>query len=286
MVLKDSLDKMRFKEKLQQSLKDKIDPQLLSKLPSSYAVIGDIAIFHRIDELLLEYKRIIGESLIELDSRVKTVIEQIDTRTEFRKPEIYYIAGEEKTKTIHKEFNTKFRMDLDTITFSPGNKGERGHLLEITKENEVICDMFACVGNLSLPITVNNPTVTVYGVEMNKEAYDYLMENISLNKVEGNYHAIFGDNRRVTPKNIATRIIMGYFDIDKKQLEKAIEAVNEEGWIHYHYTAPRGSKSRIGEIISKASKSLQFEIKQINKRRIKKFSPRLEHMCADIKIRK
>ncbi len=277
---------MRFKEKLQKSLKDSINSHLLNKLPSSYAVIGDIAIFHRIDEELREHKEIIGESLIEIDSRVNTVIEQIETKTEFRKPEIRYIAGVENTETIHKEFNTKFKIDLDKITFSPGNKGERGHLLKIIKDNEVICDMFACVGNLSLPIVVNNPTVTVYGIELNKEAYNYLTDNISLNKVEERYFAILGDNRIETPKNIATRVILGFFNIDKKQFEKAIEAINEKGWIHYHYTSPRGLKSPINEVIQKASKSMHFEADKIDIRRIKKFSPRLEHMCADIRIRK
>ena len=285
-MLKDSLGKMRFKEKLQKSLKDKINPQLLNKLPSSYAVIGDIAIFHRIDDLLLEYKRIIGEILIEVDPRVKTVIEHIETRTEFRRPQIHYMAGEKKTTTVHKEFNTKFKIDLDAITFSPGNKGERGHLIKIIKENEIICDMFACVGNLSLPIIVNNPSVTIYAIEINKEAYDFLTENIALNKVEKNYHAIFGDNRIVTPKNIATRVIMGFFDIDKKQFENAVEAIKQEGWIHYHYIASRGSKSQIEEGVLETSKIMNFKIEEINTRRIKKYSPRLEHMCSDIKIRK
>jgi len=277
---------MRFKEQLQKSLKDKINPQLLNKLPSSYAVIGDIAIFHRIDERLLEHKRTIGEILIEIDPRVKTVIEQIKTRTEFRRPQIRHIAGEKKTKTVHKEFNTKFKIDLDSITFSPGNKGERGHLIKIIKENEIICDMFACVGNLSLPIIVNNPSVTIYGIEINKEAYDLLTENIALNRVEKRYHSILGDNRIETPKNVATRVIMGFFDIDKKQFENAVEAIKQEGWIHYHYTAARESKSQIEEIVLEKSKIKNCRIEQINTRRIKKFSPRLEHMCADIKIRK
>jgi tRNA G37 N-methylase Trm5 len=277
---------MKFREKLQKSLKGVIDSYLLDKLPSSYSVIGDIAILHRIDEQLFEHRNIIGESLIEIDPRVNSVIEQIETRTEFRKPEILHIAGIEKTRTIHKEFNTKFRLDLDKITFSPGNKGERGHLLKITEENEVICDMFACVGNLSLPVTVNDPTITVYGIEINKEAYNFLVENISLNKVEKRYFAIFGDNRIVTPKNVATRVIMGFFDIDEKQFERAIETINKEGWIHYHYTSPRGQKIPVDNLILKTSNSMQFEVEQVNTRRIKKYSPRLEHMCADIRIRK
>ncbi|MHA1952372.1 MAG: class I SAM-dependent methyltransferase [Candidatus Heimdallarchaeaceae archaeon] len=277
---------MRFKEKLQKSLKYKINPQLLDKLPSSYAVIGDIAIFHRIDERLLEHKEKIGNILIEIDPRVKSVIEQIETRTEFRRPQIRHIAGEKKTTTVHKEFNTKFKIDLDTITFSPGNKGERGHLIEITKENEVICDMFACVGNLSLPIIVNNPSVIIYGIEINKEAYGFLMKNIALNKVEERYHSILGDNRIVTPKNVATRVIMGFFDIDKKQFENALEAIKQEGWIHYHYTASRGFRYQIEESVLEISKQMNCKIEEINTRRIKKFSPRLEHMCADIKIRK
>ena len=283
-MFKDSLDLMKFKEKLQKALRSKVDPLLMNKLPSGYSIIGDIAIFHRINEELSEYKKIIGDSLIEINPRVSTVIEQVETRTALRRPEILHIAGERKTTTIHNEFNTVFKIDVNKLTFSPGNKGERSHLIKITEKEEIICDMFACIGNLSLPIAVNKPTVKVYGVEINKEAYDYLIENICLNKVEERYYPILGDNRMVTPKGIATRVLMGFFNIDIKQFEQAVDAINKEGWIHYHYTSSRESKSQVKDIASEVSKRMNFEVEQIDIRRIKKFSPRIEHMCADIKI--
>ncbi|MHA2357334.1 MAG: class I SAM-dependent methyltransferase [Candidatus Heimdallarchaeaceae archaeon] len=277
---------MKIKKKLQELLSDKLDTILLEKIPSGYSVIGDIAVFHHIDNQLESKKELIGNLVIELDPKVNVVVEQIRTKTEFRKPEIVHLAGEKRTETFHLEYKTKFNLDIAEITFSPGNKGERGHLIKTIKDNEIICDMFACIGNLSLPLTVNIPTVEVYGIEINQIAFNYLKNNIMLNKVENNYYPTLGDNREKTPDNIADRVLMGYFNIDDKQFSKAVKALNSEGWIHYHYTAVRNFEKEIEDFFIRMKKELKFKLEDMIIRRIKKFSPRLNHYCADIKITK
>lgn len=285
-MLKDSLDLMKIKNKLQNSLRDKIDPSLLDKLPSGYSVIGDIAIFHQINEDLKLIKENIGELIIKFDPQVSVVVEQIETKSMFRKPVIEYIAGEKRTLTIHKEYNTLFHIDISRITFSPGNKGERGFLINSVENDEIICDMFACIGNLSLPIVVNNPSITVYGIEANRDAFDFLKINIKENDVQGRYHPVFGDNRIKTPQGIADRVFMGFFKSDTLQFTKAVEALKDEGWIHYHFTSSRGFDCKIDNIINSSKKSVKFRVETTEIRKIKKISPRLVHYCADINIQK
>jgi tRNA wybutosine-synthesizing protein 2 len=285
-VLKDSLDWMKFKEKLQNSLKGTIPQDLLKELPAGYAVIGNIGIFRHLSLNLKEYKREIGESLISIDPQVETVVEQIDTITSYRKPVIEHIAGVEKTQTIHKEFNTIFHIDLSSITFSPGNKNERNHLIQTVKENEIICDMFACIGNLSLPIAVNKPSAQVYGIEWNQNAYDFLRKNIEVNRVGERYFPIFGDNNENTPKNIATRVLMGYFNCSYQQLVCALDAINDEGWIHLHRIIQRDEIEQPVEIIEQAKMEMGYEIELKNNRIIKKYSPRMNHVCSDIFVNK
>ena len=277
---------MKYKQRIQSLLTNKMPSNLLKYLPSSYSVTGDIAIFHKLPKQLENYKQLIGQTTIGLDPRVNVVIEQITTETIFRKPVINLISGEKRTTTIHHEFHTIFNIDVSKITFSPGNKGERERLLRLVQDNEVIIDMFACIGNLSLPIAVNKPEVTVYGIEINKKAYDYLIKNIHANKVEKRYIPIFGDNRLKTPENGASRVLMGCFKIDQKQFDKAVNAIHKEGWIHYHSTAPRNENEQLEKFVEKMQEILSFKIQLLSTRRVKKFSPRLYHLCTDIYIEK
>lgn len=285
-MLKDSFVIMKLKDQLQNRLKDKIDCSLLDRLPSGYSRTGDIAIFHHIDEELQDYKELIGDTIIQLDPQVNVVIEQKTTETIHRKPQIIHLAGEKRYVTHHKEFNTVFHLDVSEITFSPGNKGERNHLIRIVKDNEKICDMFACIGNLSLPIVVNNPTVTAHGIEINETAFKFLKKNIKANNVEERYIPIHGDNRRITPSNFASRVLMGYFECDSHQIRKAIEALKDEGWIHLHSIVVRNEEFNVKEILDSIQREIKFDYRIHEVRKIKKFSPRMNHLCFDIWISK
>ncbi|MHA1200975.1 MAG: class I SAM-dependent methyltransferase [Candidatus Heimdallarchaeaceae archaeon] len=277
---------MKFKEKLQKSLKGKIPKDLLDKLPSGYAVIGDIAVVRHLNPKIDNYRKAIGKQLISIDPQVKIVVEQLDTVSLNRKPVIMHIAGEKRTKTSHKEFNTIFKIDLESITFSPGNKNERNHLVQTVSDNEVICDMFACIGNLSLPIVVNRPSVIVYGIEWNQIAFDFLKQNIEINKVNNRYFPIYGNNRNSTPRNFATRVLMGYFNIDYNQFRCALEAIENQGWIHYHSLAQRDNLEQPIEIVEQAINESGYKIEVKEIRQIKKYSPRLYHLCSDIFVEK
>ena len=285
-MLKDSFVTMKIKEQLQNLLKNKIDYPLLDNLPSGYSRTGDIAIFHNIAENLQKFRRVIGDAIIHLDPQVNVVVEQMTTHTIHRRPQIIHIAGEERYITKHKEFDTIFHLDVSEITFSPGNKGERNHLIKTVKNNEIICDMFACVGNLSLPIVVNNPTIKAYGIEINEIAFNFLKRNIKANNVEGSYFPIYGDNRIATPKDFASRVLMGYFKCDDHQIINAIEALKDEGWIHLHAIVSRSEENNINVILDRIKNNLEFDYKVHEIRKIKKFSPRLNHICFDICISK
>ncbi|MHA1219848.1 MAG: class I SAM-dependent methyltransferase [Candidatus Heimdallarchaeaceae archaeon] len=284
--MEDSLDLMKLKKQLQTLLEDKLVGELLNKLPSGYSIIGDIAIFRHIDQKLNYYKQDIGNIVIDIDPQINVVVEQFSTDTNYRKPQIIHLAGEKRTTTKHKEYSTIFNIDVAKITFSPGNKGERGYLINTVKNNEIIVDMFACAGNLSLPIVKNNSTVKCYGIEMNVEAYSFLVRNIEENKIKDRYFPILGDNRDKTPKDIASRVLMGYFECDIKQLSSAVNAINGEGWIHYHTIIQRGRIEDVINTVTSQIKSLNCEVSLEGKRQVKKFSPRLNHYCFDYFIQK
>ena len=277
---------MKLKERLQIVFQEKMNPKQLSKLPAGYSIIGDIAIFHHLDQSINAHKKMLGEIILELDPKIKVVVEQADTLTPYRKPVISHMAGEFRTTTVHKEFKTEFHLDIGEITFSSGNKSERERLIQEVERNEIICDMFACIGNLSLPIIVNNTSVTAYGIEWNQIAFKYLETNIKTNKVENRYYAIFGDNRKNTPINLATRVLMGYFGSDEIQFKCALESLKGEGWIHYHSISSRDSLKEPEKYIKRMKKVSDYDIQIKEIRRVKKFSPKKYHLCTDLYVKK
>lgn len=276
---------MKIKKQIQHRLTGTVPKHILETIPAGYAVTGDVAII-RFIKMDIKYKQLIGQSIIELDPKVNVVIEQKDTLTQYRTPKIIHIAGEKRTTTIHKEFSTVFKIDLNRLTFSPGNTGERERMINIVASNEIICDMFACIGNLSLPIIVNNPSVKCYGIEKNPYAYNILKENIRLNNVNKRYIPILGDNNVKTPRLFANRVIMGYFKISKNQVQRAFFALKERGYIHFHVLIPRGDTEKAINNIRKWITDINGKIREIETRVVKKYSPRLIHSCIDIFLEK
>ena len=275
-----------MKRKLMARLKTNIPPEAWEKLPSGYAIIGDIAIVRFRKGIPQNYMKIIGDTLITSNPQINLVYQQTDTRNEFRKPIVKHIAGKQRTTTVHKEYNTTFHIDISKLTFSPGNKNERRYLCEIAKQNEIVVDMFACIGNLSLPMTVNNKTIRTYAIEKNPTAFEFLRKNIKENDVGQRYFPILGDNREKTPEDIASRVIMGYFGIDQEQYLKAIKAIKEEGWIHAHQLIQRNEMKDMEKKIESVKKFVDFKIKTLEIRKIKKFSPSKIHYCMDIFVEK
>jgi len=79
---------------------------------------------------------------------------------------------------------------------------------------------------------------------------------------------------------------MGYFESDASQLFRAVNAINKEGWIHYHTIIQRGKIEDAVKTVTSQIKSLKLEFSIKEKRQIKKFSPRLIHYCFDCFVQK
>ena len=275
-------------EKLSAILENKIPQNLISFLPSRWWKIGDVLI-STIPEELMEYKRDIGEAFLKLESNVRVVLGKTGPTIGItRKPTFTHLAGEKNTETIHKELGCHFKIDAAKLTFSPGNHGERKRLLEITKPNEFIIDMFSCIGNLSLPLAVHNQPKMLLASEINPLAHKYLEQNIKLNKVQEHMKSILGDNR-VTLHDYfhqADRVISGYLASDLDQITVGIKLCKKGGILHFHAGVPN-NKEILDNPINKITKIVEREnrtLEVITQKRVKKYSPGIDHIVIDIKI--
>jgi tRNA wybutosine-synthesizing protein 2 len=275
---------------IQEAIRDQeiLPSKVISLLPKRWKRVGEVGILNLNPELL-PWKRKIGEKYLEFLPELKTIAHKVGITTNTtRQPDNEVLAGDPNTVTLHKELGCKFWIDALKLTFSNGNHAERQRMVKSCKKSEQIVDMFACVGNLSLSIAVHNPTVKIIGIEINPEAFKFLEKNIQENEVKERYQAILGDNRKITPKDWADRVIMGYFTSDKAQFGAALASLHQEqgGIIHAHGLSssrkPTDWQPQVHAVITEAFPHLT--IKTSRKKIIKSVAPGINHFVNDLEI--
>ncbi len=268
-----------------------IPEQLLESLPKRWWFLGDIVLFSLPRELI-PYGEIIGKAFLQVLSKpVRSVLGKIGPTTAIiREPQYHLLAGDPNTETIHKELGCLFKLDAAKLTFSPGNHGERTRLVQITSPGEIIIDMFSCVGNLSLPLAVNNSPKKLIAAEINPLAFHYLQENIQLNKVESIVEPVFGDNCTTLPRyrDVADRVLVGYLFSSEEQIRLAIRLCRDGGIIHYHEAVPNKATA-VQRPINRIHNAAMLEkaaVTILSRRIVKKYAPGIEHIVLDVRISK
>ncbi len=263
----------------------------LNKLPAKYKVLGDLAIIKLPDEYSY-LKKEIGRIILKNDPRVKSVLNLVEgIQGIFREPKVEVIAGDMNTETMIIENECQFKLDANRLMFCLGNQHERLRMSKIVFSDEVVIDMFAGIGQFSIPIAVHCRPRRIFSIELNPLAYKYLLENVFLNNVDRIVFPIQGDSKEIVPKLLrhkADRIIMGYVERTQEFLEAAMRGVKAEGGIiHYHniYKTSDIFQKPISEVKSAAIKSNR-EVKRITHRRVvKSYGPGLVHVVVDVKIK-
>lgn len=276
---------MTLKEILMQKLRDNVPANILSKIPSRFPVIGRAMII-RLHPDLMPYGEEIGNMILENINNIDSVWAILKTGRVIRKPRVIHLAGKKNPIVIHRELNTLFRIDITRITFSPGNQTERKKLLKLVGDEEVVVDMFACVGNLSLPIAVNKAPRIVYCIEINPYAYRFLVENIALNKVEHKVVPILGNNLLFKKEDIADHIIMGYLPEPQSQIEVAVRVAKKSALIHYHTLVRRGYEKIKKEDVARNIENMGASVISASWEIVKSYSPAYNHMVIRLHIQK
>jgi tRNA wybutosine-synthesizing protein 2 len=266
----------------------KVLASILSKeelkfLPAGFQRIGHVVILDLQPSLLPKAGEIAEVFLGQ--KGVRTVaIRESSVKGRYRIPGIRVIAGDPETETVHRENGCSFKLDVSRTMFSLGNLHERARIPKLVISGEVVVDLFAGVGQFSIPIATHAEPREVHAVELNPVAYRYLCENIRLNGVGDKVKPLLGDCSKVAPLGVADRVVMGILHVTHHYLPLAIRVLKPEGGIiHYHESVPSRLKfERPVQRIRAAAAGRQVEI--LNQRVVKRYAPGVDHVVVDARI--
>jgi tRNA wybutosine-synthesizing protein 2 len=266
-------------------ISNKIPNHLINKIPKKWEKIGDVLIIKLTDEFD-DYKREISKIYAE-NLKCKSVLNNIGGISGvYRIPKVELIFGSKNTETLHLENGIKYKLDPRKIMFSSGNMDERIRMSNISNENEIIVDLFAGIGYFTLPIAVYSKPKKILSCEINPLSYHYLCKNIVLNHVTSIVEPIKGDNKKTSPKNIADRVILGYFGNTKDYIPIALKCLrNKTGIIHYHdIFSDKEVKYNPNKIVNDISKKYNIITKCLKNKHVKSYAPGISHYVFDIQI--
>ena len=266
-------------ENVRKTLSESLDIDA-EALRGGWEKIGDVLIIE-IPEGLDEKKKAIGAELLRLFPKSKSIVNRIAIEGTHREPDIEVIAGN-GTETIHKENYCLFKIDVSKVMFSAGNVSERQRMATVSNHTETVLDMFSGIGQFTIPLAKHSRPRKVYAIEKSPVTFEFLKENVKLNRL-GNVEPILGDCREVsTPK--ADRILMGYFFEPEKYLPRALESLKPNGTIHYHDIVMKKDISKRKEEIKKEIKNLGRSAK-ISHHIVKSYAPMRWHVVFDLRVK-
>jgi len=228
----------QLKGNLKTVLADKLEPEQLKQIYKTYDIVGDIAVI-RVPEPLRHHSKLIAEAIMSTHREVKAVWRQSSSVSgDYRLRSLEFLLGEKTTETLYKEHGCVYKIDLRKAYFSPRLSYERLRIAELIQPGEVVVNMFAGVGCYSIAIAKHSEPLKVFSIDVNPCAFQYLHENIRLNRVADVVVPIQGDAKKVTEKelqNAADRVLMPLPERAYEYLDYAMLALKPTGgWIHYY----------------------------------------------------
>ena len=255
-------------------------------LVKGFDIVGSIAIIE-ISSSLEKKKKLIGKAVMDVHKNVKTVFKKKSGRQGiYRIVPLELIAGKENYETLYTEHGVRMKFDVSKVYFSPRLSEERRRITSLVKEGEVVAGLFAGVGPFPLVIA-KAKKCTVYSVELNPVAVDYMRRNIGMNQknLKGSVIPVEGDVRKVVntlPK--CDRVIMPLPKGGADFLDSALVVCKPGGTIHfYQFAEDQDLYSDALKKIVKAGKRAKRKIKVLNKKVVRPYAPRKSQVVIDFR---
>jgi tRNA (guanine37-N1)-methyltransferase len=175
---------------LKEQLRGVIPDQAVNTLSDHFEVIGNIAVIS-IPPELSDYKKIIAQEIISRRRNICTVLNKVAKVAGDHRTAGYEILAGDTTVTLHHEFGFSYRLDVSRVFFNTRLADERMRVNNLIECSERVLVPFCGVGPFAIPAAAKGAQVVA--VEQNPDAYRWLEENVSLNKVKKNITTIQGN---------------------------------------------------------------------------------------------
>ncbi len=267
------------------SYKDVVDvPEPLRRsLPSSFDVIGDIAVL-KIPEDLQPYREAIGLAVLRWNPKIRVATQDRGVKGERRVRSIEVIAGELRTTTVHTEHGLHYRVDLAQAYFSPRLASEHKRIADLVPEGEVVADPFAGVGPFAILIAKRRRPKLVHASDVNPAAVELLRANLGANRAdrvvphEGDAHQIL---ERIAPVD---RIILDLPHTAFDHLPDAFAALGACGVVHVYRILERADERAAGDRIRAIAVEAGFQVTDMRVHQVRAYSPTQHHVAFDVTV--
>jgi tRNA (guanine37-N1)-methyltransferase len=277
---------------LKRLLGDILEESEVSKLTSSFDVIGSIVIL-KIPETLVDRRQVIANAIMDNIKSARSVYMQTSPVTgDHRTRKLELIAGDDSPITLYKEYGCRFKVDVEQTYFSPRLSTERFRIASLTSEDEVVTNMFAGVGTFSIIICKYRNVKKVYNVDINRTAHELSIYNSRLNKMEEKIESFCGDAKEVVKSHIigkSNRVLMPLPEKAKYFVSDAVACLKEEqGMIHYFQHVRADSKKLAVESgrseTEDAFREYSHDIPFLHV--VREVGPRFYQLVSDVLIKK
>ena len=264
---------------LKEYLSNKLSEKELSLAPSSFDIVGDIAVFNKFPKELSKKEKLIGNALMQLNKNIKVVVVKSKAYSgKLRLPKLKLIAGEKRKETVHKENGVGLKLNVEKCYFSSRLGTERLRISKLVKKNEKVLVLFSGVAPYICVISKNSKAKEIYGIELNKVAHKYALENIRLNKIN-NVRLFQGDVKKILPKikESFDRILMPLPKDSHKYLNMALKKLKPKGIVHIYLFS---EEKNFNKLVNKYKKKFKF----VKLTKCGAYSPRVYRICLDLRI--
>jgi tRNA (guanine37-N1)-methyltransferase len=253
--------------------------------PRSYDMLGDIAIVN----CNAKTAKIMADEILKSHKNIFTVLRRGGAvNGKFRTRRYIYVKGKRNYIAKYKENGCMFLFDVRKSFFSTRLAFERDRISKLVKDNETIIVMFAGVGPFAIEIAKKHKNAKIIAIELNKEAYIDMLENIKLNKSK-NVEAVYGDVHAIAKHymGIADRIVMPLPMNSFSFLQDAFYTSKKKSIIHYYafVKSDEGTEKQI-QLIENFMLLKGAKIRILDKRRVRTYSANEIEIVLDIQLNK
>jgi len=258
-----------------------VPERLRASLPTSFDVIGDIAVL-KIPEELLAHRREIADAILAWNTKVRVVAQDRGVGGELRVRKLEILAGENRTTTVHVEYGLRYRVDVSRAYFSPRLATERRRIAEHVKPGEAVADPFAGVGPYAILIAKRRQPSRVHASDANPAAVELLRQNVAANRADS--VEVRGGDARETLRRIAPvdRVILDLPHTAMDFLPDAVDALGTRGAVHVYAILDEAEREDRGREIRLAVEREGKRVESMRLHVVRAYSPTQHHVAFDV----